>query len=80
MSAIEEDVLESLKSLTPEQQQEVLEFVNKLRARRAESSSGLHIWDVIAGISGQLPEEDWRKLPADGAVQHDHYLYGAPKR
>lgn len=27
-----------------------------------------------------VPAEEWEKLPADGAINHDHYLYGAPKR
>jgi hypothetical protein len=26
------------------------------------------------------PEEALQALPIDGASQHDHYLYGAPKR
>ncbi|HJT77949.1 MAG TPA: hypothetical protein VJ739_12170 [Gemmataceae bacterium] len=31
----------------------------------------------LAGQLGKLPENpDW---PADGAAQHDHYLYGTPK-
>lgn len=31
----------------------------------------------LAGQLEQLPENpDW---PADGAAQHDHYLYGTPK-
>ncbi len=27
-----------------------------------------------------LPQETLDRLPADGASQHDHYLYGTPKR
>jgi hypothetical protein len=27
-----------------------------------------------------LPLEDYERLPKDGASEHDHYLYGAPKR
>ena len=25
-------------------------------------------------------DEEWDKLPVDGAEQHDHYIYGTPKR
>ena len=33
---------------------------------------------ALAHALRQLPENpDW---PADGAAQHDHYLYGTPKR
>ena len=27
-----------------------------------------------------LPDEVWERMPVDGAEQHDHYLYGVPKR
>jgi len=35
---------------------------------------------VIAEISSEIPDEEWEKLPSDGSVNHDHYLYGAPKK
>jgi hypothetical protein len=38
------------------------------------------IWEVIAEISASVPDEEWAKLPADGAKNLDHYLYGAPKK
>ena len=38
------------------------------------------IWEVAADIRNSLPAEEWEKLPADGAEQHDHYIYGTPKR
>jgi plasmid stability protein len=34
----------------------------------------------IREIWADLPDEAREKLPADGASQHDHYIYGAPKR
>ena len=27
-----------------------------------------------------VPEEELERLPVDGATQHDHYIYGTPKR
>ena len=38
------------------------------------------IWEVFEEITASIPEEEWAKLPVDGAEQHDHYLYGVPKR
>ncbi len=38
------------------------------------------IWEVAAEIRKSIPAQEWSKLPADGAEQLDHYLYGAPKR
>ena len=38
------------------------------------------IWERILERSAAIPDEEWDKLPVDGAEQHDHYLYGVPKR
>ncbi len=34
----------------------------------------------IREIWADMPDEVRAKLPADGASQHDHYIYGVPKR
>jgi plasmid stability protein len=34
----------------------------------------------IREIWADMPDEVRAKLPADGAAQHDHYIYGVPKR
>ena len=38
------------------------------------------IWEKIAEITARVPPEEWEKLPTDLAANHDHYLYGSPKR
>ena len=38
------------------------------------------LWEIAEEISSQVPLEEWAKLPRDGADQHDHYLYGSPKK
>ena len=38
------------------------------------------IWEVFEEIASSVPEEEWAKLPIDGAEQHDHYIHGTPKR
>ncbi len=38
------------------------------------------IWEKIDEIMRDVPEEALRRLPADGAEQHDHYLYGSPRK
>jgi hypothetical protein len=35
--------------------------------------------EQVKEIQAQVPSEEWDKLPHDGAINHDHYLYGAPK-
>lgn len=38
------------------------------------------IWELFNEFTESLPPEAFKDLPADGAAQHDHYLYGSPKR
>ncbi len=38
------------------------------------------IWEVIEDENRSIPQEVWDALPADLAEQHDHYIYGTPKR
>jgi hypothetical protein len=46
----------------------------------SKPASGTPIWEQIAdNMRDALPEE-FAKLPNDGASEHDHYLYGHPKR
>jgi hypothetical protein len=49
------------------------------RRGRAHRSKAKPIWDELIELSEQIPEEEMRKLPVDGAEQHDHYIYGCPK-
>jgi len=38
------------------------------------------LWERAAELRQSIPEEEWAKLPVDGAEQLDHYIYGSPKR
>jgi hypothetical protein len=38
------------------------------------------IWQIAEEIRAGIPPEDLARLPKDGAAQHDHYIYGTPKR
>lgn len=38
------------------------------------------IWETIASAAKKVPQEVRDRLPKDGAEQHDHYIYGTPKR
>ena len=43
---------------------------------RREKSFG----EIAAELLADVPEEVFDRLPTDGAAQHDHHLYGTPKR
>ena len=38
------------------------------------------IWEVIEEENRSIPPEVWDTLPTDLSEQHDHYIYGTPKR
>jgi len=38
------------------------------------------IWEEIEDLTANIPDEEFLKLPVDGAEQLDHYIYGLPKR
>ena len=38
------------------------------------------IWEQCVDAFKDVPEEELDRLPIDGAAQHDHYIYGTPKR
>ncbi|MDH3599705.1 MAG: hypothetical protein OEU26_08735 [Candidatus Tectomicrobia bacterium] len=38
------------------------------------------IWEIADELFGEIPDEELERLPTDGSVQHDHYIYGTPKR
>jgi hypothetical protein len=84
MSAnLEQAILEKIQALPDDKQQEVLALVDEMLKEGHEPRSRENvrpIWEIITELSAQIPLEEWAKLPTDGAEQHDHYLYGSPKR
>jgi hypothetical protein len=74
MSAVEREIVERVQALPPDKQQEVLRFVESLTARKKT------LLEEIGEVFGDVPDEEWNKLPRDGSENLDHYLYGAPKR
>lgn len=38
------------------------------------------ILDVLEELLGPVPSDEADKVPHDGSLNHDHYLYGAPKK
>ena len=67
-----------VRLLPEEEQQEVLEFVYTLAQKTLLPQKS--IWEKIRERADRLPVEAWENMPTDGSIQHDHYLYGIPKR
>ncbi len=43
-------------------------------------SAAKPIWEEFDEVISTVPKEQLQKLPADAAENHDHYIYGIPKR
>jgi Arc/MetJ-type ribon-helix-helix transcriptional regulator len=65
----------------------LVQRLNQEQAQATAAASHAHagqprkpIWERILERSAAIPAEEWDKVPVDGAEQHDHYIYGTPKR
>ena len=45
-----------------------------------EARNSRPIWELAQEITSDMTEEEIAQLPIDGSEQHDHYIYGIPKR
>lgn len=84
---VAEVIFGKVKGLPPEQQREVLYFVERLQLNTGSMGTNVEtepqdkpIWEVIDEIVSKVPPEVWDDVPPDGSLNHDHYLYGAPKK
>ena len=85
--AIASDLLQviqtNVQALPSEQQRQVLDFVEFLAQKHQPpepEENRKTIWEIMDERIEQLPDEVWEGSPTDGSYQHDHYLYGTPKR
>lgn len=76
-SGLRQEVIEEMETLPEDQLRDVLRFIESLRQTPHSSRS---IEEKIEAIVDEVPDDVWKNVPADGAEQHDHYIYGAPKQ
>ena len=75
-ASVDAAMTKAASMLLQQLKQEQAPAANQAEAVPAHKS----IWEVAADIRNSVPAEEWAKLPVDGAEQHDHYIYGTPKR
>lgn len=63
----------------PDYALQVLEQSVTLEEADAELTTGEYILQLAKKFHDSIPPEEWAKIPTDLAINHDHYLYGAPK-
>jgi hypothetical protein len=71
---IAKTIIEKVRVLSAEQQEQVLEFVENLKPQKRTP------WQIWQEQLKDIPEEELDKIPTDASVNLDHYLYGAPKK
>jgi Arc/MetJ-type ribon-helix-helix transcriptional regulator len=49
-------------------------------SQQAPATAHKPIWEELQEISAKVPAEVWDALPTDLSAEHDHYIYGTPKR
>lgn len=69
----DEVIRKALDALDAKEQQEAFLPAKKKRPT-------LPVWQRFQNAVRSIPEEELVTLPSDGASEHDHYLYGVPKR
>jgi len=68
-----EQIIAQLPTLTSEELQQVKAKVEELTAPKSRSHKS--VWEVLRNFAGTA-----EGLPPDLSENHDHYLYGVPKR
>ena len=71
------EILEMVRALSPEEQRELvreIELMLAAHARGGKAGKG------AGAVLERLSELSTPGGPEDGAEQHDHYIYGTPKR
>ena len=53
---------------------------NRPRGNNRPQETNKPIWEHFEDTSLEIPDEELDRLPTDGSLQHDHYIYGTPKR
>lgn len=73
---VAQEIFNIVRILPAGKQKIILEHAVKL----VDSEPPESIWDRIIERGKSIPDEVWEELPRDGSEQHDHYLYGSPKK
>lgn len=77
MHIVEEQIVSKIRTLSEKEREDVLRYVDSVIGNQSRPKKlGEKIMELVADV----PDEVWDRLPTDGAEQHDHYIYGTPKR
>ncbi|NJR67152.1 MAG: hypothetical protein HC772_20485 [Leptolyngbyaceae cyanobacterium CRU_2_3] len=87
-----EQLLKEIEQASESLVEEVFGFLISVKARHNENDlvqpdpdpkrdrPSKPIWEIAQELTQDMTVEEIAQLPKDGAEQHDHYIYGIPKR
>jgi predicted DNA-binding antitoxin AbrB/MazE fold protein len=78
-AVFEHGVFRPLEPVRLQERQEVI-LVLETTEEAGGAAEEKPIWEVAENLVRDIPKEALDSAPRDGAAQHDHYLYAAPKR
>ncbi|WP_026734640.1 type II toxin-antitoxin system HicB family antitoxin [Fischerella sp. PCC 9605] len=70
---------DSLESVF-ERLKEVIKDYLETTSTSHHQTTGESLINLVADFTKDMTEEEMNQLPTDGAEQHEHYLYGTPKK
>jgi len=77
-ASLDDAMAEAASLLVQRLKQEQIQ-AKQLSASKAEATPAHKpIWEEIEELTASIPDEEFLKLPVDGAQQLDHYIYGSP--
>jgi hypothetical protein len=68
---VQDVVIDALRRLEPPKP--------KAPEHRGDEPVGEYLLRIAAEMRASIPAEELAKIPSDLSINHDHYLYGAPK-
>ena len=74
---VEEQLVNKIRTLNNKQREDVMLYVDSVISNHNQPKK---LGEQLAELFADIPDEVWEKIPKDGSEQHDHYIYGTPKR
>ena len=74
LPTLADKISDRIRNLPVEQQKRVLEYIEGIGKPHRT------LMEIVREIKESIPDEVLEQLPRDGSLNHDHYLYGAPKK
>ncbi len=79
-ASLDDAMAEAASMLVQRIKQEEAQVKQPAASEPAADKAHKPIWEEIEELTTGIPDEEFLKLPVDGAEQLDHYIYGLPKR